>query len=117
MLKFYFNASPNPTKVALFLEESGLAYQPVPSRRPQGRAVQAGVPGRQSERQGACDRRRRRDRVRQQRDPALPRREDGQVHAAEHAGQPRATAVLADVRRERRRPVLRPGRPLQAQRA
>jgi GST-like protein len=30
MLKFYFNASPNPTKVALFLEESGLAYDPVP---------------------------------------------------------------------------------------
>ncbi len=30
MLKFYFNASPNPTKVALFLEESGLAYQPMP---------------------------------------------------------------------------------------
>ena len=30
MLKFYFNASPNPTKVALFLEESGLSYQPVP---------------------------------------------------------------------------------------
>lgn len=30
MLKFYFNASPNPTKVALFLEEAGLAYQPMP---------------------------------------------------------------------------------------
>src|SRR6478752_6536175 len=30
MLKFYFNGSPNPTKVALFLEEAGLAYQPVP---------------------------------------------------------------------------------------
>jgi GST-like protein len=30
MLKFYFNLSPNPTKVALFLEESGLAYEPVP---------------------------------------------------------------------------------------
>jgi GST-like protein len=29
MLKFYFNGSPNPTKVALFLEEAGLAYQPV----------------------------------------------------------------------------------------
>ena len=24
MLKFYFNGSPNPTKVALFLEEAGL---------------------------------------------------------------------------------------------
>jgi GST-like protein len=30
MLKFYFNGSPNPTKVALFLEESGLAYEPKP---------------------------------------------------------------------------------------
>jgi GST-like protein len=29
MLKFYFNGSPNPTKVALFLEEAGLAYEPV----------------------------------------------------------------------------------------
>lgn len=30
MMKFYFNGSPNPTKVALFLEESGLPYEPVP---------------------------------------------------------------------------------------
>ena len=30
MLKFYFNASPNPAKVALFLEESGLPYEAVP---------------------------------------------------------------------------------------
>jgi GSH-dependent disulfide-bond oxidoreductase len=29
MLKFYFNGSPNPTKVALFLEETGLPYEPV----------------------------------------------------------------------------------------
>jgi GST-like protein len=29
MIKFYFNGSPNPTKVALFLEESGLPYEPV----------------------------------------------------------------------------------------
>jgi GSH-dependent disulfide-bond oxidoreductase len=29
MLKFYFNGSPNPTKVALFLEEAGLAYQAI----------------------------------------------------------------------------------------
>jgi GST-like protein len=28
MLKFYFNGSPNPTKVALFLEEAGLPYEP-----------------------------------------------------------------------------------------
>jgi GST-like protein len=30
MIKFYFNLSPNPTKVALFLEEAGLPYQPMP---------------------------------------------------------------------------------------
>ena len=30
MLKFYYNGSPNPTKVALFLEEAGLQYEPVP---------------------------------------------------------------------------------------
>jgi GSH-dependent disulfide-bond oxidoreductase len=30
MLKFYFNGAPNPTKVALFLEEFGLPYEPVP---------------------------------------------------------------------------------------
>ena len=30
MLKFYFNGSPNPTKVALFLEETGLAFEPMP---------------------------------------------------------------------------------------
>jgi GST-like protein len=29
MLTFYFNGAPNPSKVALFLEESGLAYEPV----------------------------------------------------------------------------------------
>lgn len=30
MLKFYFNGSPNPTKVALFLEESGIPYEAIP---------------------------------------------------------------------------------------
>ena len=29
-MKFYFNGSPNPTQVALFLEEAGIAYEPVP---------------------------------------------------------------------------------------
>lgn len=29
-MKFYFNGSPNPTKVALFLEEAGLPYDPIP---------------------------------------------------------------------------------------
>lgn len=30
MLKFYFNGSPNPSKVALFLEEAGIAYDAIP---------------------------------------------------------------------------------------
>jgi GSH-dependent disulfide-bond oxidoreductase len=30
MLKFYFNASPNPAKVALFLEEARLPYEAIP---------------------------------------------------------------------------------------
>ena len=30
MLKFYYNLGPNPMKVALFLEEAGLAYEAIP---------------------------------------------------------------------------------------
>ncbi len=30
MLKFYFNGSPNPTKVGLFLEEAGIPYEAIP---------------------------------------------------------------------------------------
>jgi len=30
MLRFYYSGAPNPTKVALFLEEAGLSYEPVP---------------------------------------------------------------------------------------
>jgi GST-like protein len=30
VLKFYYNLGPNPTKVALFLEEAGLEYDPIP---------------------------------------------------------------------------------------
>lgn len=30
MLKFHYNTGPNPMKVALFLEEAGLDYEPVP---------------------------------------------------------------------------------------
>ena len=30
MLKFYYSGAPNPTKVALFLEEAGLEYDPIP---------------------------------------------------------------------------------------
>ena len=30
MLKFYYALAPNPMKVALFLEEAGLPYEPIP---------------------------------------------------------------------------------------
>lgn len=30
MLRFYYNGAPNPMKVALFLEEAGLDYEPIP---------------------------------------------------------------------------------------
>src|ERR1700729_4589352 len=30
MIKFYFSGAPNPMKVALFLEESGLPYEAMP---------------------------------------------------------------------------------------
>jgi GST-like protein len=30
MIKFYYSGAPNPTKVALFLEETGLQYEPIP---------------------------------------------------------------------------------------
>ena len=30
MLKFYYNTGPNPMKIALFLEEAGLDYEPIP---------------------------------------------------------------------------------------
>lgn len=30
MIKFYLSGAPNPNKVALFLEEAGLAYEAIP---------------------------------------------------------------------------------------
>ena len=36
MLKFYYSGAPNPTKVALFLEEAGLPYEAHTGRHPQG---------------------------------------------------------------------------------
>ena len=30
MIQFYYNAAPNPMKVALFLEEAALPYRPIP---------------------------------------------------------------------------------------
>lgn len=41
MIKYYFNGSPNPNKVSLFLEEAGLAFEPVPIDIPQGQQFSA----------------------------------------------------------------------------
>jgi GSH-dependent disulfide-bond oxidoreductase len=43
MLKFYFNGSPNPTKVALFLEEAGVPFEPVPVDTRKGEQFGAAV--------------------------------------------------------------------------
>jgi GST-like protein len=42
MINFYYHPSPNPTKVALFLEESGLDYQMVPVDTAKGEQHGAG---------------------------------------------------------------------------
>ena len=41
MLKFYFNGSPNPMKVALFLEEAGLPYEAIPVDTRRGQQFEA----------------------------------------------------------------------------
>ena len=114
MLKFYFNGSPNPTKVALFLEEAGLAYQPVAvdtrkgdQFKPEYLAINpnAKVPAIDDDGVKVFD------------SNAILlylAEKTGKFLPAEHAGQPRRIAVMADVRRHRRRSLFRPGRPLQA---
>ena len=42
MIKFYYHPSPNPAKVALFLEESGLPYEVVPVDTRKGEQFSAG---------------------------------------------------------------------------
>jgi GST-like protein len=42
MIRFYFNLSPNPMKVALFLEESGLPYEAHPVDTRKGQQFDAG---------------------------------------------------------------------------
>jgi len=117
MLKFYFNGAPNPNKVALFLEESGLPYElvPVDTRKgdqfkPEFLAVNPNgkVPAIDDDGVFVFD---------SQCDPALSRREDRQIPAAQYAQEPCAIAVMADVRRQRRRPVFGPGGSFQALRA
>ena len=116
MIKFYYSTAPNPMKVALCLEEMGLAYEPIPGGHAQGRATQARLSGDQPQRQGALHRGWRGDGIRQQRHRALSRREDRQV-PAEEGGGARADALVADVRRLGHRAVHRPVRALQELRA
>jgi glutathione S-transferase len=52
MIRFYFQPTPNPAKVALFLEESGLTYELVPVDTSKGEQHQPSF-RRQSQRQGA----------------------------------------------------------------
>jgi len=42
MITFYFSGAPNPVKVALFLEESGLAYEPIPIDTRRGQQFEPG---------------------------------------------------------------------------
>ena len=42
MLKFYYNAAPNPMKVALLLEELAVPYEPVPVDTRKGEQFSAG---------------------------------------------------------------------------
>ena len=117
MLKFYYNGSPNPDQGRPVPRGGRAALRGDPRRHAQGRAVQARVPGHQSERQGAGHRRWRRHRIRQQRDPALSRRKDRQVPARDTPAGARRAAVLADVRRDGVGPVLGPGRAFPALRS
>ena len=108
MLKFYFSGAPNPTKVALFLEEAGLPYEAIPvdtrkgeQHKPEYLAINpnAKVPAIVDGDVTVFD---------IERDPALPRREDRQVPAADGRQDARRAAVVADVRRFRRRSLFRP---------
>jgi len=42
MIRFYFHPTPNPAKIALFLEEAGLAYETVPVDTMKGEQHEAG---------------------------------------------------------------------------
>ena len=83
MLKFYYSGAPNPTKVALFLEEAGIPYEalPVDTRRgeqhkPEFVAINpnAKLPAIVDGDVTVFE---------LERDPALPCREDREVSAAE----------------------------------
>ena len=114
MLKFYFNGAPNPNKVALFLEESGLPYELVPVDTRKGDQFKPEF-------------------LKVNPNGKVPAIDDDGVfvfdsnaillYLAEKTGkflppntpeEPRAIAVMADVRRHRRRPLFRTGGAFQA---
>ena len=109
MLKFYYSGAPNPTKVALFLEEAGLPYEALPvdtrkgeQHKPEFLAINpnAKLPAIVDGDATVFD---------SERDPALPRREDRQVPAGQDRQGARRIAVVDVLRVVRRRAVFRPG--------
>ncbi len=114
MIRFYFHPTPNPAKIALFLEEAGLAYEAIPvdtskgeqhtsafrAINPNGKVpaiVDTEGPDGKEARVFELDGH-----------PHLPRREDRAVPGIAH--RQTGTAVLADVHCLGTRPVLRTGR-------
>ena len=107
MIKFYYSGAPNPMKVALMLEETGLPYEPVPvdtrkgeQHKPEFLAINpnAKVPAIVDGDVTVFD------------SNAILlylAEKTGKFLPAEHAEAARRTAVVADVRRFRRRAVRR----------
>jgi GST-like protein len=58
MIPFYYHPTPNPAKVALFLEEAGLAYEVVSVDTKKGRAAPECLQADPSQWQGSRNRRR-----------------------------------------------------------
>ena len=112
MIKFYFNTAPNPMKVALLLEELELPYEAIPIDTRKGEQFTAEYleinPNGKMPAIVDGD-----ARLRQQCDPALPCRQDRPVRpAAIGCRGSRRNALLADVRSQRPRAILRPVGPL-----
>ena len=108
MLKFYYSGAPNPTKVALFLEEAGLPYDAIPvdtrkgeQHKPEFSTINpnAKLPAIVDGDVTVFD---------SQRDPALSRREDRQIPAGQDRQGARRVAVVDVLRVVRRRPLCRP---------
>ena len=85
MIKFYYHPSPNPAKVALFLEEAGLEYELVPVDTRKGEQHSPGYLSINPNAKTPIHRRRRGDHIRFKRHPALSRREDRALSSREYA--------------------------------